>query len=143
MKEKQTFPLHCPRLSVPLHRVFKDTLTRMGNSHQRQLTARLLLTLFVSMLTFSTLHVHHDVMMSEKDCYHCSHHLPHSGHLTAAQANFHDCLLCQLTTLSYQAAVIAILPTLFSNLQRLTFGISRFNSLHVSRCLSVRAPPFV
>ena len=62
--------------------------------------------MMASMLLFSALHVHRDVLSGAEECYQCAHHLHHSGHLSESNVALHDCVLCQFVTTPYVAAVI-------------------------------------
>lgn len=71
------------------------------------------------MLAFSALHVHGDVRLGAEECYQCSHHLHHSGHLSEGGISLHDCVLCQFVSTPYIAAVVlAFVPLLYVCVQR-------------------------
>lgn len=63
--------------------------------------ARILLSVFLPMAMWLSVHTHGPAAHGDGDCYQCAHQLPHSGHLTAAQASLHDCVLCQFHSVLY------------------------------------------
>ena len=108
----------------------------------RRRAAWLLLTVYVMMMAVLSLHVHPLEMYEDSQCYQCANHLPHSGHLSATQAAMHDCVLCQLHSVTYvlaAAVTLAVLlpatavPFMFYR-QRVAVGERN------SRCS--RAPPY-
>ena len=72
---------------------------------RRQLSACILLAVFLPMLIFSSLHIHEIPQTTDTECSDCVHHNCH-GHLTAMATWAHDCVLCQFLTLSMLAAVL-------------------------------------
>ena len=77
--------------------------SRWGRSVRRRVFARLLLLVFVPMLMMSVLHVHE--CESIQTCADCTHHVSHSGHLTADASYDYDCVLCQFLSLPFVMAV--------------------------------------
>lgn len=69
--------------------------------HQRRITARLLLSVFVPMLLLASLHHHGALTDVENTCVQCEHHQPHDGHMSSQSVSLHDCVLCQFTTLPF------------------------------------------
>ena len=76
--------------------------TSMGLARQRRLFSRLLLIVFVSMLTLSAVHVHRVEQLPV--CLDCAHHVSHGGHLASGVSHPNDCLLCQLVSVPFVAA---------------------------------------
>jgi hypothetical protein len=72
---------------------------------RRQLSACILLAVFLPMLIFSSLHIHEIPQTTDTECSDCVHHNCH-GHLTAMATWAHDCVLCQFLTLSMLSAVM-------------------------------------
>ena len=72
---------------------------------RRQISACVLLAVFLPMLIFSSLHIHEIPQTTDTECSDCVHHNCH-GHLTAMATWAHDCVLCQFLTLSMLAAVM-------------------------------------
>lgn len=100
----------------------------------------MLLSVFLPMLLFSSLHIHERVA-SVQDCTECVNHVPHGGHLSLDTTSIHDCLLCQLASLPFVlAAGIAVLPfdvvcsAIVSQRPSAVFAV-------VGRLQSPRAPP--
>lgn len=86
----------------------------MSTGINRRIAAWSLLVLMVSMLTFSALHVHRDVLSGAEECYQCAHHQHHSGHFSEGGVSLHDCVLCQFVATPYVAAVILMFVPLLS-----------------------------
>jgi len=95
------------------------------------------------MLIFTSLHVHEAQLSKEVACVECTNHMPHAGHLTTAQANFDNCLLCQIihVPLLLAAAVVLIINI------HLLFTFRRERSQRLAlRSEGIRlsrAPPFI
>ena len=82
----------------------------MNKRRKHIIASRLLLSVFVPMLLLMSLHVHPgNAHQTDTECYECANHLAHGGHLTAVHQHLHDCVLCQLMTVSYVAAVVMVL----------------------------------
>lgn len=69
---------------------------------RRRLFARLLLSVFVSMLSVSMFHVHEE--QQTPACSDCTQHVSHGGHLANGSSHGYDCLLCQQGVTPYVAA---------------------------------------
>lgn len=112
-------------------------------TQKRTRAARLLLLVFLPILLFSSLHAHQYAVHVEGDCYECTNHLPHGGHISLQTIHIHDCVLCQFVTLSFVVAVAMALVT--------TVGAVPVDFITPSgQCLSVvlpyhspRAPPVI
>lgn len=72
---------------------------------KRQRMARVLLTVFLTMLMVTTFH-HHGLSQHATVCKDCATHQMHSAHLTVADLTLDDCLLCQLCSTPYLSADI-------------------------------------
>ena len=111
--------------------------------HQRRITARLLLLVFVPMLLLASLH-HHGVQTDvENTCVQCEHHQPHDGHMSSQSASLHDCVLCQFTTIPFVAADVFTV-VIFNKVN--TNHIAQRQSvvlLDVCGIPTLRAPPSV
>ena len=68
----------------------------------------MLLTVYLSIVLVSSLHIHPASLWQIDECEQCVNHTPHAGHLTASDGWSHDCLLCQFLSFSYVAAAVAI-----------------------------------
>jgi len=101
-----------------------------------------MLTLYVSILFSSCLHIHSDSFFAASECEQCVHHLPHSGHLTAGDGLQHDCLLCQFLNLTYVAATVVALLIYnmvcahHNDAPLVRIGLAQWS------ILGLRAPPF-
>lgn len=102
----------------------------------------MMLTLYVSMLFSSCLHIHSDHFLAANECEQCVHHQPHSGHLTAGDGLQHVCLLCQFLSLTYVAAtVVALLIYNKVFTRHYDAPLSRIGQAQWG-ILGLRAPPF-
>ena len=72
---------------------------------RRQLSAIILLAVFLPMLVLSSVHIHESDEAIKTECADCVHHSCH-GHLTALTTWAHDCVLCQFLTLPMLAAIL-------------------------------------
>ena len=84
----------------------------MKNELKRQVYSWLLLSVFVPMMALAALHVHEDFNDPEISCQACVNHQSHAGHLINALSHLHDCVLCQLHSISFLLASFAVLPIL-------------------------------
>lgn len=110
---------------------------------KRQTVARYLLVVMLAMLAFSSLHVHESVSADAEECYQCTHHQAHSGHLTAGHFSLHDCVLCQISTTPFIVAAILLFAVLSVRQAAFTDHDYSVPTLKVwDRKLS-RAPPVV
>ena len=107
---------------------------------KRQISAWLLLSVYLPMLLLSSLHIHDSGVEREATCHECVQHQCH-GHLSQFSGDLHQCVLCQILTLTYVAtaagAMLFLLP------KRLV-GYARFSQATCLRsCHSVRlrGPP--
>ena len=115
----------------------------MQTSVKRNLSAWLLLSVFVPMTMLTALHRHQVVADAAVACVDCVHHVHHSGHLSAGGTSIDDCLLCQLSTTPYTESVAEELHFYtFTNIVSASWSIGQLPSrslLHQSS----RAPPVV
>lgn len=114
----------------------------MNIKTKRHLSAWLLLSVFLPMLVFSSLHVHDDAP-SSSGCFECINHIPHHGHLSLDTIHLNDCLLCQFASLSFMVAV-AVMLTVVSKGYAVIF-IQPTDKPQCTACQphSPRAPPVV
>ncbi len=85
----------------------------MKNELKRQLSAWLLLSVFIPMMVVSALHVHPSVCVDEQMlCDACIHHLPHGGHITTNAGHLNECVVCQVMTIGFLPAVGLLLTFL-------------------------------
>lgn len=94
------------------------------------------------MLLLLSLHVHHQRMAVEVDCYQCAHHQPHAGHITAVQDVMHDCLVCQLQGQSFLPADEVGQAVLAPEREEVVV-VQRLTQPGEVVCLRLRGPPAV
>lgn len=109
--------------------------------HKRQLSAWILLGVFIPMLLFASLHTHGGEQQWAGECYACLHHVHHNGHLTSNTFVFGHCVLCTFLALPFVAgatlAVLAVSGMFFAPGYKATFTLC----LRKQRAYSLRAPP--
>ncbi|MFC2759324.1 MAG: hypothetical protein ACFN41_04630 [Hallella multisaccharivorax] len=110
--------------------------------HKRQLSAWILLGVFIPMLLFASLHTHKQEQgMTTTECYACLHHIHHNSHLTSNTFSIDHCVLCTFLALPYVAgitlAIFAVSGLAFS----LGYKSSYTLCLRKQRAYSLRAPP--
>lgn len=110
---------------------------------KRTWAARLLLSVFLPILVLSSLHVHEYAAGGVGDCYECTNHLPHSGHISLQTASFHDCVLCQFTTLPFvmAGAVILVMTVSAQSVILINSSAQCLSTAHNVK--SLRAPPVI
>lgn len=113
----------------------------MSAFFRAKLSARMLLAVFLPMLVLSSFHVHVYAESATADCYECSHHLRHAGHIAPATAFMHDCVLCQLFQLSYLPPLVLSAGLLTAVVCRLLFGYPTAQTAPSEGCPRLRAPP--
>ena len=75
-------------------------------NNRRRIASILLLAVFLSMLLFSSLHIHPDQTLTQDECTDCvAHHC--GGHIGQQTLSFDDCVLCQFLTLPMAIASVA------------------------------------
>jgi hypothetical protein len=109
--------------------------------HKRTLAARILLSVFIPMLVCLSLHIHQTADVGEDECYDCVHHLPHSGHASAAKAALHDCLLCQLSHVPFVIPQVITIIDTWNLLPTLHLNFSQPIKEGVQGGILPRAPP--
>ena len=115
----------------------------MRKEGKRIVSAWLLLSVFASMILLSGLHRHETVANAAIDCADCTHHVHHSGHLTADASHMDDCVLCQFLSLVYTpATVLQVVIPFCLTIQVIACSVNLVPceaDLHIS----TRAPPFI
>ncbi|MBR3726630.1 MAG: hypothetical protein IKN21_03395 [Prevotella sp.] len=76
----------------------------MKNPRKRRLSAWLLLSVFVPMLTLTLLHHHEVVEVEDVACDDCAHHVRHGGHFSVGFSSFENCLICEFASQTYVSA---------------------------------------
>lgn len=101
----------------------------------------MLLAVYLPMLLLSSLHVHETAEYGETACAECVHHQCH-GHLSQLSDGMHQCVLCQILTLTYIAAATGALLCLQSKHGILYAQLRQRLCLTSLGVVSLRAPPF-
>ena len=71
-------------------------LTHNGSTRKQRLFAWILLSVYVPMVLFASLHVHSPINISKAiDCVQCHTAVHHSGHITAGNHHIDECLSCR------------------------------------------------
>ena len=110
---------------------------------KRQLSAWLLLSVFVPMTALSALHVHGFTATDDKlDCDACVHHIPHGGHLSNNVVDLGECVLCQLLATSFLASSFDQPSYLVSLNCALLPSLTALLAVRPCSVQSSRAPPF-
>ena len=84
---------------------------------RRLWVGRLLLMVYLSILSASVFHMHKH---GGEDfvCQDCTSHVQHSGHITEGGVSLGDCVLCSFLSISYLAAEVLALATIALVLHR-------------------------
>ena len=115
----------------------------MNTKTKRRFSAWLLLSVFLPMLVFSSLHVHERMAVWQGACVDCVNHLPHAGHLSLDTHSPHDCVLCQFTSLPVLLGVAVAVGMVVVQSPRLFNLCLSFVPGPDDRLLASRAPPVV
>ena len=76
-----------------------------GMMRKRKWYAWMLLAVFVPMMLCSLTHVHEQAAAASADCADCAHHVHHT-HLATASFCMDNCVLCQMLSLPFVAAIL-------------------------------------
>ena len=108
---------------------------------RRRIFSALLLAVFLPAFLASVLHTHPQASVQQPECFQCVHHLPHTGHLSAADGSLSSCVLCHFLGLPFIACIAAVflLPAQVRSAFRAVSRDARI-SLHL-RLNHSRAPP--
>ena len=109
---------------------------------KRHISAWLLLSVYLPMLFLSSLHIHDAGMEGEPTCHECVQHQCH-GHLMQFSGDFHQCVLCQILTLSYVAAASGLFLLSLPRRKVLYAIYGQSVCLGNGRTLRLRGPPSV
>ncbi|MEE3483601.1 MAG: hypothetical protein VZQ98_04650 [Bacteroidales bacterium] len=112
---------------------------------KRHIISWVLLTIFSSMLLFSSLHVHDHSSTSTKaetECADCVKHQCH-GHFSQLPMDTHPCVLCQFLLLTFLASAISAYIYSWFQIRNLTVPSRHRAYLSVYGVISLRAPPAV
>ena len=107
---------------------------------KRQIASWVLLAVYLPMLIISSLHIHETAEFDETACVECVHHQCH-GHLIQLTDGMHQCVLCQILTLTYVASATGAL-LFYQPKRKVTYVLNRQTLCLTSpRFFSLRAPP--
>ena len=115
----------------------------MKQTRKRQSVAWILLSIILSMLLFSSFHVHEEYEGGEQDCYQCASHQPHAGHFSLATQGVQDCILCQLISVPYLIAAVVVVAAplhLHGKAHSLRASFLPYSPVGF---VKLRAPPFL
>ena len=112
----------------------------MNSQTKRKLYSWLLLAVYLPMLLISSLHFHELGDASETTCSECVQHQCH-GHLSQFTGELHQCMLCQILTLTYVAATTGAVVLFLSPKRIVRERQSQAVCLNTCGVVSLRAPP--
>ena len=95
------------------------------------------------MMLLSGLHRHEMMVNASIDCADCTHHVHHSGHLTADANHMYDCVLCQFLSLVYTPATSMLVIIPFCLIILSTPSNADMVCCEAGQYKSTRAPPFI
>ena len=107
---------------------------------KRHIASWVLLAVYLPMLIISSLHIHDTSMEGATECTECVKHQCH-GHLIQLMDGMHQCVLCQILTLTYVASATGPL-VLSQSRRKVARAIYRqAHSTTDAAFVSLRAPP--
>lgn len=114
-------------------------------NNRRKRFAWLLMLVYIPMLMVVTFHHHSEVEGTAATfyCYDCDHHIHHNGHLTAKLNFAHECVLCQLQSLSYVVPAIIHIAVVIAMVHVAFVMFCPFVKTRQSDIHSTRAPPLL
>ena len=100
----------------------------------------MLLAIYLPMLLISSLHIHETSQEGVTECAECVKHQCH-GHLSQLSDGMHQCVLCQVLTLTYVASATGVLLC-YQPKRKVTYALQR-QTLCLTKpgFISLRAPP--
>lgn len=109
---------------------------------KRHIASWVLLAVYLPMLLLSSLHIHRTAEESPATCAECVQHQCH-GHLAQLSDGMHQCVLCQILTLTYIAAATGAVTLLLSP-GRNSYALQCLDTcLRSCGITTLRAPPAV
>ncbi|MBR6287622.1 MAG: hypothetical protein IKR18_11725 [Bacteroidaceae bacterium] len=112
----------------------------MNTDVRRQHISRLLLAVYLTILSASFFHVH-EHGSAEPVCQDCLSHVHHDGHLSAATMSVGECLICSFLSTTYLSVQAIALPFVLFVLFRQTLADSGEAVSRVCALPLLRAPP--
>lgn len=107
---------------------------------KRHIASWVLLAVYLPMLIFSSLHIHETSQEGATECAECVRHQCH-GHLSQLSGGIHQCVLCQILTLTYVATATGAL-LFYQAKHKVGYALHRQTLCQTSLgFISLRAPP--
>lgn len=114
----------------------------MNPTTKRHIASWVLLAVYLPMLLVSSLHIHGEADAHETECAECVQHQCH-GHLSQLLDGMHQCVLCQILTLTYVATAASVLLCYQSQRKAVYARYRQTPCLTYTGFISLRAPPAV
>ena len=112
----------------------------MNTITKRHIASWVLLAVYLPMLLVSSLHIHGEAEAHETACAECVQHQCH-GHLSQLSDGMHQCVLCQILTLTYVVSAAGVLLC-YQPQRKVTYARQRQTPcLTYTGFISLRAPP--
>lgn len=109
---------------------------------KRHIASWVLLAVYLPMLLLSSLHIHRIKRFYEVECAACVQHQCH-GHLVQLSEGMHQCVLCQILTLTYVATTESVLHCYHPQQKAVYACYRQTPCLTYTGFTSLRAPPAV
>ena len=109
---------------------------------KRHIASWVLLAVYLPMLLVSSLHIHGTADAHETECAECVQHQCH-GHLSQLSDGMHQCVLCQILTLTYVATAAGALLCYQPRRKVVYARYRQTPCLTYTGFISLRAPPAV
>ena len=112
----------------------------MNTITKRHIASWVLLAVYLPMLLVSSLHIHGEAEAHETACAECVQHQCH-GHLSQLSDGMHQCVLCQILTLTYVATAAGMLLCYQPKRKAVYAKYRQTPCLTYAGFISLRAPP--
>ena len=119
-----------------------STFAPVNPMTKRHIASWVLLAVYLPMLLISSLHIHGTTDTHETECAECVQHQCH-GHLSQLSDGLHQCVLCQILTLTYVASTVGMLLCYQSQRKAVYTRYRQTPCLTHAGFISLRAPPSV
>jgi len=114
----------------------------MRRNKKGQISAWILLSLFIPMIIIMYTHTHHHAENVDNGvCTICINHIPQTGHHSSLAIHFHKCLLCELLNLPYLLPDIIHLSFFVTTICCICKQIRKKHAILYHGRKSSRAPP--
>lgn len=108
---------------------------------KRHIASWVLLAVYLPMLLVSSFHIHRIKRVYEVECKACVQYQCH-GHLLQLSEGVHQCVLCQILTLTYVAAATGVLLCYQPKHKAVYVRYCQTPCLAYKGFIGLRAPPF-